>query len=66
MTLTELSITFCCQNLQMALIRNEYCFQIDSETETTILVDNEERWSGTCPFCHRKIEDVVEVKVKEK
>jgi hypothetical protein len=64
MALIQFAITYCCQELHLAMIKREYWFEMDTNTKTTILVDNDNKWSGTCPFCHRNIEDVVDIEVK--
>jgi hypothetical protein len=57
----EFAITYCCENLQLAMIKREWWFQLDINTGKCILVDENDMTRLTCPYCYRSMEDVVDV-----
>lgn len=60
MTLVELQITYCCQDLQIAMVKREWKFQVDTRNKDVVLVDTvDNEWQSTCPFCHREVADWV-------
>ena len=61
----DFAITYCCENLHLAMIKREWWFQIDTATATCILSDeNDTNETTHCPFCKRSMDDVVDVSIE--
>ena len=65
--IVDLAITFCCQKLQIEMIKRDWWLSIDTQNDKIKLVpsEHEELWRETCPFCNRTMEDVVDVDIKQ-
>jgi len=61
----EFGITFCCSDLQIAMVKREFWFGIDTNSMIVFIIDdrNEENPSRRvrCPYCGRHATDVVEM-----
>lgn len=65
MTKVDFAITYCCENLHLAMIKREWWFKIDTDSAKVTLSDEddlEERF--TCPYCNRSMDDVVDVSIE--
>jgi hypothetical protein len=65
--LVDFAITFCCSELQRAMIMRDWWFSIDPVTTKVTLrpSEDETQWRHTCPFCLRNMEDVMDVDIKK-
>jgi hypothetical protein len=68
MTTVTFAITYCCQELQIAMIKREYWFEFDTNASNCVLIDenNDIVIGDKCPFCHRSMEDVVDLIIEKK
>lgn len=60
----DFAITFCCEELQIAMVKREWWFSIATTTGKVVLLDEHDKlWRHTCPFCCRQMEDMVDVDI---
>ena len=61
----EFSFTICCQELQIAFIKREAAYEIDTDTKDVMVIDdrNEENpvKSKNCPYCKRDVNEYIDV-----
>lgn len=61
----DFAITYCCQELQLAMIKREWWFQIDTNVGKCSLTDeNDELFRLSCPYCNRSMEDVMDISIE--
>lgn len=63
----DFAITYCCQELQLAMINREWWFEIDTDIAKVFLTDENDDpklFRQTCPYCSRGMDDVVDVAIE--